>query len=67
MRSGYGGLKIFCGQPTLPTHPVPYLVTKTNIYHIHVHVHKHKKYRVLIYKNDMTVTLFTCDSHTIGM
>ena len=20
LRSGYGGLKIFCGQPTLPTH-----------------------------------------------
>ena len=40
LRSGYGGLKIFCGQPTLPTHPVPsYIVTKTNIYHIYIYMY----------------------------
>ena len=51
MRSGYGGLKIFCGQPTLPTHPVPSLVcththTRTHARthtrtHTHAHTHTH--------------------------
>ena len=54
------GIKIFCGQPTLPTHPVPYLDTKTTIYPIHVHkYYSYIRNTVLIYKNTLTnVSLF---------